>query len=566
MSLNGFLLVFLAALLVEPSESETSQTGTVQLILHGRESTKGKWPWHTALFHKVDHSFVYACGGTLISTTHVLTAAHCTISQKTGYPINRKNLFVDAGAHDLNQLQHRQRHSVRKISKFDNYTQQSHRYDIAILELDSEVERNQYVKPVLVFLGQDLTDKIGTAVGWGRTELDATASILREAQLPVVDFYTCRNSDPVAFGLTLERAMFCAGYTNGTGLCNGDSGGGLFFEINGEWHLGGIASFTKAREENSALCQTKGYTVFTKLHDYLTWIGQTAGLDHLLVSEKDDSGSDLCSAKSPNATNTSVTKLPRHCGVYYPNRMNLGQRTKVFEFPWMARLIYDDSEDPNECAGSLINNRYVLTTPACVVATHRLFIILTKVRLGEHTLDRAIDCNEADDCAPPVQDIDVECTVVHPDFSFGHSNNIALIRLAKYVEFKDHIQPICLPTGSSLREMDMPRYILTGWGSTGLDQEQSSVLRKATLSAVNVTECDAESELADYVLCAGGNNSAGICYGDAGGPLGYAVRYRGIRFIQFAIASRENWPCGVGASIFTKVAPYMEWILANIEP
>nr|XP_029715874.1 prostasin-like [Aedes albopictus] len=229
---------------------QISKAGTVPTIINGKETTPGEWPWHVAIFH----SFQYVCGGTIISKTYVLTAAHCTINRRTKY---QQNLFVDAGAHDLFTLHNRQRHSVKSVSSFDNYTSSSHQYDIAILELDSEVNFNQYVQPACVLLEKNLIDKVGTVVGWGLTEFNAESSVLREAQLPVVDTITCLNSDHEAFGPTLRREMFCAGYTNGTGVCNGDSGGGLFFEVNGVWHLGGIISFTRARDEDKAKCQTK---------------------------------------------------------------------------------------------------------------------------------------------------------------------------------------------------------------------------------------------------------------------------------------------------------------------
>nr|XP_029716135.1 polyserase-2-like [Aedes albopictus] len=169
---------------------------------------------------------------------------------------------------------------------------------------------------------------------------------------------TCLNSDHEAFGPTLKREMFCAGYTNGTGVCNGDSGGGLFFEVDGVWYVGGIVSFTRARDENQKRCHTKGYGVFTKIHDYLSWIREHTHLKHL-IGEGEPLNKKICVAINATATNTDVRKLPRQCGVYYPNRMFRGQRTRVFEFPWMALLIH--ASGYWQRVGTLINNRYILT-------------------------------------------------------------------------------------------------------------------------------------------------------------------------------------------------------------
>nr|XP_029715999.1 serine protease grass-like [Aedes albopictus] len=541
------------------SKPETNPT-----IIGGTETTPGKWPWHVAIYH----SFQYVCGGIIISKTYVLTAAHCTINQRTKYQQNVKNLFVDAGTHDLFTLSDRQRHSVKSVSSFNNYTWQSHQYDIAILELDSEIKFNQYVQPACVFLEQKLNDKVGTVVGWGLTEFNAASSILREAQLPVVDTITCLNSDPGAFGPTLKKEMFCAGYTNGTGVCNGDSGGGLFFEINGVWYLGGITSFTRARDEDSTKCQTKGYAVFTKIHDYLPWIRETSNLKYL-IGEGEVTNSKVCVANNVSATNTDWSKLPRNCGVYYPNRVYLGKRTRVFEFPWMALLIH--ASGFWQRVGSLISHRYILTGALPFLPKN-----VIRARLGEHTMDQAIDCNEDRDCASPVRNIDIECIIYHPLAKRRqYTHDIALVRLAKHVYFEDHIQPICLPTKPALREMEPPRYILTGWGSDG-EEVESSVLLKAVISTFDLADCqmivsNISSEKTDYVtnnqFCSKSDDEASASLGDNGAPVGYPVKHNGIRFVQFGIVSFHLlYYNGSSYRVYSKVGSYMDWILANIVP
>jgi len=47
--------------------------GKVPYIVGGEEAVEGQFPWMAALF--IDDAWF--CGGTLISATHVLTAAHC---------------------------------------------------------------------------------------------------------------------------------------------------------------------------------------------------------------------------------------------------------------------------------------------------------------------------------------------------------------------------------------------------------------------------------------------------------------------------------------------------------
>nr|CAH0112022.1 unnamed protein product [Daphnia galeata] len=57
-------------------------------IIGGREATPGRWPWQVAILNRFKEAF---CGGTLIGTRWVLTAAHCL----------RKRLYVRIGEYDL---------------------------------------------------------------------------------------------------------------------------------------------------------------------------------------------------------------------------------------------------------------------------------------------------------------------------------------------------------------------------------------------------------------------------------------------------------------------------------
>jgi len=46
-------------------------------ILNGKVARAGNFPWQTAIFHNVSGVWTNVCGGSLISSRHVLTAAHC---------------------------------------------------------------------------------------------------------------------------------------------------------------------------------------------------------------------------------------------------------------------------------------------------------------------------------------------------------------------------------------------------------------------------------------------------------------------------------------------------------
>uniref|UniRef100_A0A1Q3FMH9 limulus clotting factor C n=2 Tax=Culex tarsalis TaxID=7177 RepID=A0A1Q3FMH9_CULTA len=259
------------------------------------------------------------------------------------------------------------------------------------------------------------------------------------------------------------------------------------------------------------------------------------------------------------------------CGHYVQNRIIGGQNASMMEFPWLALLGYRGPHGPDfHCMGTLINARYVLTGATCVYARKPYF-----VRLGEHTIGQDKDCNvnDASDCAPPVQDRDIEYAVRHQSYDTrSKQNDIALIRLKEEITFEDHIQPICLPVTTELRNNNPAEYIIAGWGKTEQFGEISETLQKATVPAVpDRDECQRQFEASGRItindghLCAGVDGGADTCNGDSGGPLGYPAQLNGIRFVQYGIVSFGRG-CARGPSVYTNVAKYIDWIVANMEP
>lgn len=60
----------------------------------------------------------------------------------------------------------------------------------------------------------------------------------------------------------------------GTGVCNGDSGGGLLFPMirdPSRWVIQGLVSISP-RKIGTSFCDPAYYTVFTKVGIYLPWI------------------------------------------------------------------------------------------------------------------------------------------------------------------------------------------------------------------------------------------------------------------------------------------------------
>lgn len=76
--------------------------------------------------------------------------------------------------------------------------------------------------------------------------------------------------------------------------------------------------------------------------------------------------------------------------------------------------------------------------------------------------------------------------------------------------------------------------------------------------------------MTDKQICAGGNDGKDSCAGDSGGPLKYiTTNLWGITsYVQYGIVSYGPRHCGIDGQpgIYTKIMPYVKWILDNLKP
>ncbi|XP_021913642.1 serine proteinase stubble-like isoform X3 [Zootermopsis nevadensis] len=255
---------------------------TNPLITYGEDTVIGQWPWHAALYLYMRRDIRYRCGGSLIGIKTVITAAHCVT--KNDKQLAPGDIIVYLGRYNLRNLNEEgsQNRDVTKVTVHPSYNATSTVGDIAVLTLSTSVEVTVTVRPVCLWDQENinpayLVNKEGLVVGWGLNEYDEPTETLKMVTMPVVSQQACIWSDPNYYSHFTSNTTFCAGYRNGSSVCNGDSGGGMVF-LNQDndgtqmWMLRGIVSHSRRRDGYANICDTKSYIVFTDVAQYLSWI------------------------------------------------------------------------------------------------------------------------------------------------------------------------------------------------------------------------------------------------------------------------------------------------------
>lgn len=218
----------------------------------------------------------YFCGGAIITSYVVITAAHCLINQFTGEPHKSKVITVGVGDH--NQASKNddvpgvtRQVKVAKIILHKGYVMDEPHHDIGIIRLASPLDltRHPQVRAVCLPTNQDedFEGKTGVAYGWGVMNASTLEQpdVVHEVELPIWDL-TCGNLDIDSIKVT--KLMMCAGEKKGgKDTCLGDSGGPLTVIQEGGRHtLVGITSF------GSGCGKPNSPGVYTRVSAYLDWI------------------------------------------------------------------------------------------------------------------------------------------------------------------------------------------------------------------------------------------------------------------------------------------------------
>lgn len=257
-------------------------------IVNGEEAEFGQFPWMALLGYQQKGLDIleFLCGGTIITTKFVMTAAHCITVD-----VKRELMIVRLGENDLKtsrdcyMLQGQKvcvdPHVDMKVEKFfqhPKYNKKTLKNDIGLVKVKGTIKFTDYIQPICLPFERKLetSDLVGQKFlisGWGKTNPRniGGSSTLQYANVFVWDLEKCNRVLPLEVR-NLTDSQLCA---NGRkeDACKGDSGGPLFgstTSMDGKFRSFqvGIVSFAP-----TMTCGIEELPpIYTRVDKYLSWI------------------------------------------------------------------------------------------------------------------------------------------------------------------------------------------------------------------------------------------------------------------------------------------------------
>ncbi|XP_033208695.1 phenoloxidase-activating factor 1-like [Belonocnema kinseyi] len=212
------------------------------------------------------------------------------------------------------------------------------------------------------------------------------------------------------------------------------------------------------------------------------------------------------------------------------------------------------------CSGVIINERTILTTATCALATSGNYQ-LHSVMVGDFDASTDPDCNSLF-CSHKARHYGISHVIKYPSFELqSYTNNIALLRLSADIEFTATAQPICLPP-AQLFVSEGKIGTLVGWGKLSFQRDKPSIQQWLKMRLISPQECSYFINRGLSVeLCARGEQEP--CSGYSGAPL---ISREGDNFFLIGVVS-YGADCDSRSSaptVFVDVQKYIDWIRRNL--
>lgn len=290
-----YTLILAWALLASGLASASAETD-VEMIVDGSPAPDGKYVYQVRLYDSFEDK-KGSCGGSIVDTHWVLTAAHCLYSgrSETKRPIEPDEVVIGYGSNDREAttkiaVAEIHRHPKYAACEGDTACADAAKADIALLKLKEPISEGNAVALATLETEKDLlkpnakvtvtgwgamwdpqdkdVDKLLAAFGAGAKDKVGYPRKLHEVEVDWVDTGTCKSAFEAAGG-TVSETEICAMRT-GTrkDSCQGDSGGPLVVPSGGRFVQVGVVSWGRG-------CGGKLPGVYARVAAFADWIDAT---------------------------------------------------------------------------------------------------------------------------------------------------------------------------------------------------------------------------------------------------------------------------------------------------
>ncbi|PMB67615.1 Trypsin [Beauveria bassiana] len=276
-------------LAISLSATLSSATPLDKRIVNGQDAKEGDIKFIVSIR---DKDGGHNCGGSLLDSTTVLTAAHCchyanltsvtagTLKSKPGLGVEAQIATCTTHPNYSPTFDKGGPYETLQGEEFDKLIWEDN--DIAIVKLSTPIEKSNAIGfATLPPAGSDaVVDSNAIAAGWGHQTPRARddfqpivpAETLSKVVLPIHAREECAKYE----GVGDRETVICAG-GKGKNVCSADGGGPLFDEKSGQ--VLGITSITIEDSDDEAYGETCNQvpSLFTRVSTYIDFINEHIG-------------------------------------------------------------------------------------------------------------------------------------------------------------------------------------------------------------------------------------------------------------------------------------------------
>ncbi|CAG7823759.1 unnamed protein product [Allacma fusca] len=446
----------------------------------------------------------HVCSGTIVDKEWVLSAAQCFQSKNpSDYTVIAADFNKDQGEGSERAL------GVQTIQFHSGYNNETMENDIALLKLSTALHfGSRKIQPAVIPDGDYKPSGKVTSVGWGKiSETNGISPVLQKVYVDVVSSFQC--IDWLETPALYTEKVICTGFSNETrDICLGESGSPLYTTRGGNHYLLGISSW------GETCAKRNSPRVYTKVPKYLDWINQVVTApDRGRAATSIRAGKAILASEPHKFSSVAILKLN---GVHI-------------------------------CSATIININWVLTAAHCI----------TSIRDSDYAIVAGVHDKEKSESSR--QTVMATHAVVHENYTNGHDNDIALLRVNPSFKITKFVKAVSMPNRVYRVK---PQVTVVGWGVNDNISDSENILQRVDLTITNLSECQGGLNPLKFICINSVNKTVNPCVGDFGGPV---LNMKGDIHKLIGIAGRRKCQQKNQPQFYTNAVKYIPWIVRTMQ-